>query len=97
MRTDVARGSTGKFCGTRKTISWSSASAGSAVGLSDGVDSKYVTDADGTAGELGDCEDSGVADELASGEGEAKGAADGDAEVSGSGFPLKTSAIDGAT
>lgn len=97
MRTDVARGSTGKLPGTRKRISCSSASAGSAVALSDGEAEKYVTDADGTTGVLGEGEAEGAADALASGDGEAEGAAFGDADVSGSGFALKTSAIDGAT
>ena len=97
MRTEVARGSTGKFPGTRKTISCSSASAGSAVALSDGDVDKYVTDADGTAGALGEGEVEGAADALVSGDGEVEGVAVGDADVSGSGLAFRTSAIDGAT
>lgn len=97
MRTEVARGSTGKFCGMRKTISCSSASAGSAVALSDGEADKYVTEADGTAGALGEGEASGVPEGLVSAEGDAEGTAVGEVEVSGSGVPFTISAIDGAT
>jgi hypothetical protein len=59
--------------------------------------SKYVTDADGTAGEDGDGEALADADVVGSGDSEGSGAALGDAELSGAGLPLKTSAIEGAT
>jgi hypothetical protein len=97
MRTDVARGSTGKFCGTRKTMSCSLASAGSAVALSDGEEDKYVTEALGRTGALGDGEASGIPEGFASAEADAAGAAVGEAEVSGVVVPFKTSAIEGAT
>jgi hypothetical protein len=95
-RTEVARGSTGKFPGTRKTISWSLASTGSAVALSDGELSKYVIDADGDEGAVGDGDALADSDEFGSGLSNGAGAVVVEAELSGSGFPLRTSAIEGA-
>lgn len=97
MRTEVARGSTGKLVGTLKTISCSSASAGSAVALSEGALSKYVVDADGTAGADGEGEALADSELVGAGVDKGEGDASGDAELSGAGFPLRTSAIDGAT
>lgn len=80
-------------------MSCSLASAGSAVALSDGEEDKYVTEALGRTGALGDGEASGIPEEFASAEADADaaGAAVGEAEVSGVVVPFKTSAIEGAT
>jgi hypothetical protein len=97
MRTELARGSTGKFPGILNCISWPSASVGSAVALSDCESEVYVTDAEGVAGDVGDGDISEFAFASVSEFGDGEDAAEGDAEDSDWEVSVKISAIDGTT